>query len=272
AEAGAALPEHRDGAGALGPARVHRRLRAPRHPRHLALARHAARHGRGPRRAARPRRRAGGHGPLPRRHVHSGGRGRAARGRRGQPPRRGRGARAGRELPGHGVRRPAPRLQGPARRPEHGARRAARPLARGARGRRDTRAGTAAPDDLRGPLGAVHARPGARPLRRAGRGGRRRGGRVPRVVGPGPGAADAARPRANRGVPRLRLAGADHRPCVRPRDARRRLHRHTAHPRHGGSRGLRRLRRVRNPVAPVVGRRPDRRAAAGQGTPRDGVL
>ncbi|CAA9248308.1 MAG: Sugar phosphate isomerases/epimerase, partial [uncultured Acetobacteraceae bacterium] len=272
AEAGAALPQHRDRAGALGPARVHRGLRAPRHPRHIALARHAARHGRGARRPARPRRRAGGFGPVPRRHVHCGGRRGPARGDRGQPPRGGRGARTGRELPGDGVRRPAARLQGPARRARDGARRAARVAARGTRRRRDPGAGAAAPDDLRRPLGAVHLGPGTGPLRRAGRGRRRRGGRVPRVVGPGPRTADAPRARPDRGVPRLRLAGADHRPRVRPRDARRRLHRHPAHPRHGGGRGLRRLRRVRAPVAPLVGRGSGGRAAAGQGTPRDGVL
>ena len=114
-------PRHRPQAVELR--RSRRRLPPPRHHHHLPLARPDRRHR--TKEAARI--------------VHSNGvkltgvcrggffpapdaEGRARRARR-QPPRRRRGGRARRRLPGHGRRRPARRLQGPARRPAHGHRR-----------------------------------------------------------------------------------------------------------------------------------------------------
>ena len=125
-------------------------------------------------------------------------------------------------------------------------------------GRHAARDRAAAPDVCGRPRLRQHARARARPVRRARPGAqrraRRRGRRLPRLVGSEARAADRARrPRAAAGLPRLRLAGADARPAERPRHDGRRRHRHPAHPRLGRGRGLRRLQRGRDLLAPRTG-------------------
>ena len=108
---------------------------------------------------------------LPRRLLPGARRRGPRRGARRQPPRRRRGGRARRRLPGHGLRRPAGRLEGPARRPRDGDRRprradAARPRRRGA-----DRDRAAAPDVRRRPRLRELARAGARHREAIGGGG-----------------------------------------------------------------------------------------------------
>ena len=196
-----------------------------RHPRHLALARHACRPA-APERAAQLIRDAGPHRhrPLPRRHVHRGRRRRPPRRARRQPPRRRRGRRHRRAVPGAGGRRPAAGLDAisPTRAAQVRdgiaallpyARQAGMPLAIEPLHPMYA-ADRACVNTLAQALDLCDA---------AGRGRRRRGRRLSRLVGPRPGAADRARRPAHPGLSRLRLAGADHRPAARPRhDGRRR--------------------------------------------------
>ena len=209
----AARDQFGDGEG-VDPGAARRRLRARRHHRHRAVARHRAGRGHREGRQADPRRRARRVVPLPRRHVPGGRRGRPPRRARRQPPRRRRGGRHRRALPGADRGRAAERLArtSPAR-----TSRCATASRRCCRYARDAGVPLAIE-----PLHPMYAADRAcvntlgarqRSLRRAGRGARRRGRRLSRLVGSRPGAADRARRQAHPHLSRLRLAGADHAIC-----------------------------------------------------------
>ena len=127
-----------------------------------------------------------------------------------------------REVPGADRRRAAERIERPRRRARAGARRHRGAAALRARRRHAARHRAAAPDDRRRSRLRQHAGSRQRSLRRTGRGARHRARRLSRLVGSGIAAADRARGQTHHHLSRLRLAGADARPGVRPRHAGRR--------------------------------------------------
>src|SRR6266480_1698114 len=233
-----------------------RGLRAPRHSRHLALA--------------RPGRANGFEGsceihqlawpdrdrPVPRRLLH------CQELERRQPARHRGGACARRAVSGAGRRWPCRGIEGFDFIPREGKRRHCHHPPGGKKGRRAASDRAVASHAGRRARMHQYARAGAGRLRRNGRWDRRRGRRLPRLVGSEAGAADQASWQAHPRLPYLRLAGADARPAERPRHDGRRRDRPAAHPLVGRGCGLLRLPRGRDLLrAQLVAARPRRGAA-----------